>query len=261
MDAIAILPTLATVNGTTVHVLPEDLYIPPDALEVLLDTFEGPLDLLLYLIRRQNLDIINIPIAQITQQYIAYIQLMGVLNINMAAEYLLMAALLAEIKSRMLLPRQPDIQAEEEDPRATLIRRLQEYECIKNVAEQIDALPRMERELFSTLVDASTLSVVQPLPELPLQDLLLAFQAVLKRAVHHSHHQIIQEPLSVRERMTHILDTLNSVDSCIFSQLFRQIEGRAGVVVTFLAILELGKEALIEIIQIEPYSELRLKAI
>ncbi|MCX7066089.1 MAG: ScpA family protein [Methylococcales bacterium] len=261
MDAIAILPTLATVNGALVHTLPEDLYIPPDALEVLLDTFEGPLDLLLYLIKRQNLDIINIPIAQITQQYIAYIQLMGVLNINMAAEYLLMAALLAEIKSRMLLPRQPDIQAEEEDPRATLIRRLQEYECIKNVAEQIDALPRMERELFSTLVDVSTLSVAQPLPELPLTDLLLAFQAVLKRVDQHSHHQITQEPLSVRERMTYILDTLNSVESCIFSQLFRQIEGRAGVVVTFLAILELGKEALIEIIQIEPYSELRVKAI
>ena len=261
MDAVTTLPTLATVNGALVHTLPEDLYIPPDALEVLLDTFEGPLDLLLYLIKRQNLDIINIPIAQITQQYIAYIQLMGVLNINMAAEYLLMAALLAEIKSRMLLPRQPDIPAEEEDPRATLIRRLQEYECIKNVAEQIDALPRMERELFSTLVDISTLSVAQPLPELPLQDLLLAFQAVLKRVDQHSHHQITQEPLSVRERMTYILDTLNSVESCIFSQLFRQIEGRAGVVVTFLAILELGKEALIEIIQIEPYSELRVKAI
>jgi segregation and condensation protein A len=261
MDAVAILPTLATVNGTLVHTLPEDLYIPPDALEVLLDTFEGPLDLLLYLIRRQNLDIVNIPIAQITQQYIAYIQLMGVLNINMAAEYLLMAALLAEIKSRMLLPRQPEVVAEEEDPRATLIRRLQEYECIKNAAEQIDALPRMERELFNTLVDVSPLSVNQPLPELPLSDLLLAFQAVLKRAHQHSHHQITKEPLSVRERMTAILDTLNTVESCVFSELFPYTEGRAGVVVTFLAILELGKEALIEIIQAEPYSELHLKAV
>lgn len=260
MDAVTILPTLATVNGTLVHVLPEDLYIPPDALEVLLDTFEGPLDLLLYLIRRQNMDIVNIPIAQITQQYIAYIQLMGILNLDMAAEYLLMAALLAEIKSRLLLPRQTEIEAEEEDPRATLIRRLQEYECIKNAAEQIDALPRMERELFSTLVDVSALSVTQPLPELPLHDLLLAFQAVLKRVDQHSHHQITKEPLSVRERMSFILEHLKTIDSCIFPQLFSQKEGRAGVVVSFLAILELGKEGLIEIIQAEPHSELRVRA-
>jgi len=260
MDAVTLLPTLATVNGTSVHTLPEDLYIPPDALEVLLDAFEGPLDLLLYLIRRQNMDIINIPIAQITQQYIAYIQLMGILNLDMAAEYLLMAALLAEIKSRMLLPRQIEVEIEEEDPRATLIRRLQEYEAIKNAAEQIDALPRMERELFSTLVDVSALSVTQLLPELPLHDLLLAFKDVLKRADQHSHHQVTREPLSVRERMTHILDNLKAVDSCTFPQLFSRQEGRAGVVVTFLAILELGKERLIEIIQAEPYSELRVKA-
>jgi segregation and condensation protein A len=259
MDAVTLLPTLATVNGTSVHTLPEDLYIPPDALEVLLDTFEGPLDLLLYLIRRQNMDIINIPIAQITQQYIAYIQLMGILNLDMAAEYLLMAALLAEIKSRMLLPRQVEDDIEE-DPRATLIRRLQEYEAIKNAAEQIDALPRMERELFSTLVDVSALSVTQPLPELPLHDLLLAFKSVLKRVDQHSHHQITKEPLSVRERMSYILDNLKAVDSCTFPQLFSRQEGRAGVVVTFLAILELGKERLIEIIQAEPYSELRVKA-
>lgn len=261
MDAVAILPTLATVNGTLIHQLPEDLYIPPDALEVLLDTFEGPLDLLLYLIRRQNMDIINIPIAQITQQYIAYIQLMGILNLDMAAEYLLMAALLAEIKSRMLLPRQTEAETEEEDPRATLIRRLQEYEIIKNAAEQIDALPRMERELFSTLVDVSALSVAQPLPELPLQDLLLAFQAVLKRVDQHSHHQITKEPLSVRERMSFILDHLKNVDSCVFTDLFSQHEGRAGVVVSFLAILELGKERLIEISQAEPYSEVRVRAV
>lgn len=260
MDAVAILPTLATVNGTIVHKLPEDLYIPPDALEVLLDTFEGPLDLLLYLIRRQNMDIVNIPIAQITQQYIAYIQLMGILNLDMAAEYLLMAALLAEIKSRLLLPRQTDVEIEDEDPRATLIRRLQEYEIIRNAAEQINELPRMERELFSTLVDVSALSVAQPLPELPLHDLLLAFKAVLTRVDQHSHHQITKDPLSVRERMTFILEHLKNVDSCIFSALFSQQEGRAGVVVSFLAILELGKESLIEITQAEPYSELRVKA-
>ena len=261
MDAIATLPTLATVNGTTVHQLPEDLYIPPDALEVLLDTFEGPLDLLLYLIRRQNMDIIHIPIAQITQQYIAYIQLMGVLNLDMAAEYLVMAALLAEIKSRMLLPRQQEAEAEEEDPRATLIRRLQEYESIKNAAEKIDAMPRMERELFATVVDVSGLTVKQQLPELPLKDLLLAFQGVLKRAEQLSHHQIIKEPLSVRERMSFILETLKNSDSCVFSELFSQKEGRGGVVVSFLAILELSKERLIEIIQAEPYSELHVRAI
>lgn len=261
MDAIATLPTLATVNGTTVHELPEDLYIPPDALEVLLDTFEGPLDLLLYLIRRQNMDIVNIPIAQITQQYIAYIQLMGVLNLDMAAEYLVMAALLAEIKSRMLLPRQPEAEAEEEDPRATLIRRLQEYEIIKNAAEQIDELPRMERELFATVIDVSTLSVQQQQPDIQLKELLLAFQSVLKRAEQLSHHQIIKEPLSVRERMSYILETLKNVDSCVFSQLFQQKEGRAGVVVSFLAILELSKERLIEIIQSEPHSELHVRAI
>jgi segregation and condensation protein A len=261
MDAITTLPTLATVNGTIVHQLPEDLYIPPDALEVLLDTFEGPLDLLLYLIRRQNMDIVHIPIAEITQQYIAYIQLMGVLNLDMAAEYLVMAALLAEIKSRMLLPRQPEAEAEEEDPRATLIRRLQEYESIKKAAEQIDALPRMERELFATVVDVSCLSVKQQLPDIALKELLLAFQGVLKRAEQLSHHQIIKEPLSVRERMSFILETLKNIDSCVFSELFCQKEGRAGVVVSFLAILELSKERLIEIIQTEPYSELHVRAV
>jgi segregation and condensation protein A len=261
MDAVTTLPTLATVNGTSVHTLPEDLYIPPDALEILLDTFEGPLDLLLYLIRRQNMEIVDIPIAQITQQYIAYIQLMGILNLDMAAEYLLMAALLAEIKSRMLLPRQIEAEIEEEDPRATLIRRLQEYEIIKNAAEQIDAMPRMERELFSTLVDVSALSVAQPLPELPLNDLLLAFQAVLKRVDQHSHHQITKEPLSVRERMSFILEHLKNVDNCVFTALFNQQEGRAGVVVSFLAILELGKERLIEISQAEPYSEVHVRAV
>ena len=260
MDAVAILPTLATVNGTLVHTLPDDLYIPPDALEVLLDTFEGPLDLLLYLIRRQNLDIVNIPIAEITQQYVAYIQLMGVLNLDMAAEYLVMAALLAEIKSRMLLPRSPIVEAEEEDPRALLIRRLQEYEAIKIAAEQIDRLPRMERELFETIVDVSSLSVTQPLPDTDLKELLLAFQAVLQRTEQLSHHRITKEPLSVRERMTAILETLKNVESCVFSQLFRQKEGRAGVVVSFLAILELSKERLIEIIQLEPHHELQVRA-
>lgn len=261
MDALATLPTLATVNGASIHSLPDDLYIPPDALEVLLDTFEGPLDLLLYLIRRQNLDIVNIPIAQITQQYIAYIQLMGVLNLDMAAEYLVMAALLAEIKSRMLLPRPPEIATEEEDPRAVLIRRLQEYEAIKIAAAQIDNLPRLERELFETLVDVSSLTVKQVLPATDLNELLLAFQAVLQRTEQLSHHRITREPLSVRERMTRILESLKSVDSCVFSQLLQAKEGRAGVVVSFLAILELSKERLIEIIQHEAHHELQVRAV
>ena len=243
-------PTVfAIVNGTPYHELPEDLYIPPDALKVFLELFEGPLDLLLHLIRKQNLDIVNIPIAQITRQYIDYIQLMTELNLELAAEYLVMAALLAEIKSRMLLPRQPDAEIEEEDPRATLIRRLQEYEVIKNAAEQLDYLPRMERDLFAVNLDTSVLGINRPLPEVQLKDILLAFQGVLKRVEQLSHHQIIKEPLSVRERMSTILENLKRADSLFFSQLFSRQEGRHGVVVAFLAVLELSKEGLIEIIQ------------
>ncbi len=253
-------PAFAIVNGAPYNQLPEDLYIPPDALEVFLDLFEGPLDLLLYLIRRQNLDIVNIPIAEITRQYIDYIQMMGFLNLELAAEYLVMAALLAEIKSRMLLPRQPEAEDEEEDPRATLIRRLQEYECIKNAAEEIDRLPRHERDTFAIDVDVSKLSVVQQLPDVRLSDMLLAFQDVLKRVEQLSHHQITKEALSVRERMATILANLKGEDSLLFAQLFTRAEGRHGVVVSFLAILELGKERLIEIIQPEPFADIRVRA-
>jgi segregation and condensation protein A len=253
-------PVLAMVNGAPFNKLPDDLYIPPDALEVLLDTFEGPLDLLLYLIRRQNLDVVNIPIAKITHQYIAYIQIMGVLNLELAAEYLVMAALLAEIKSRMLLPRQIDAEDDEEDPRATLIRRLQEYELIKNAAEEIDQLPRIERDIFETSVDTSALkNAEQNLPDIQLKEMLLAFQDVLKRVEQLSHHQIIKEPLSVRERMSAILENLKGADSLLFSQLFSRKEGRHGVVVSFLAILELSKERLIDIIQSEPFAEIRVR--
>ena len=253
-------PFFAMVNGTPFNQLPDDLYIPPDALEVFLDLFEGPLDLLLYLIRRQNLDIVNIPIAQITQQYIAYIQLMGALNLELAAEYLVMAALLAEIKSRMLLPRQSVQEDEEEDPRATLIRRLQEYEAIKIAAEELDLLPRVERDIFEIEVDISPLSVEQQLPDIRLNDMLLAFQDVLKRVDQLSHHQITKEALSVRERMATILANLKGENSLFFSQLFIRKEGRQGVVVSFLAILELGKEGLIEIIQSEPFAEIRVRS-
>ncbi|MGZ8190518.1 MAG: segregation and condensation protein A [Methylococcaceae bacterium] len=250
----------AVVNGAPFNQLPEDLYIPPDALEVFLDLFEGPLDLLLYLIRRQNLDIVHIPIAEITRQYIVYIQMMGDLNIELAAEYLVMAALLAEIKSRMLLPRQAEEEDEEEDPRATLIRRLQEYECIKNAAEQIDQMPRVERELFACAVDTSTLNPEKILPDIQLKEMLLAFQDVLKRVEQLSHHQITKEPLSVRERMATILENLKGTNSLLFPQLFTRKEGRNGAVVSFLAILELSKERLIDIIQSEPLAEIRVRA-
>ena len=262
MSELAVMapaPAFAIVNGAPFNQLPDDLYIPPDALEVFLDLFEGPLDLLLYLIRRQNLDIVNIPIAQITHQYIGYIQLMGELNLELAAEYLVMAALLAEIKSRMLLPRQPENDEDEEDPRATLIRRLQEYECIKAAAEEIDLLPRVERDIFAVDVDVSSLNVEQLLPDVPLKDMLLAFKDVLKRADQLSHHQITKEALSVRERMATILEYLKGENSLLFSQLFVRKEGRPGVVVSFLAILELGKEGLIEIFQSEPYTEIRVR--
>ena len=250
----------ARVHGAPYNELPEDLYIPPDALEVFLEAFEGPLDLLLYLIRKQNLDILNIPIAHITHQYITYIQMMSILNLELAAEYLVMAALLAEIKSRMLLPRPPESEDEEEDPRATLIRRLQEYECIKQAAEEIDQLPRMERDIFEIGVDTSTLSVERQHPDVQLRELLLAFQDVLKRVEQLSHHQIIKEPLSVRERMATILANLKGADSLLFSQLFNRKEGRQGVVVSFLAILELSKERLIDIIESDGLAELRVRS-
>ena len=252
--------SIALVQGTPFTDLPEDLYIPPDALEVFLDTFEGPLDLLLYLIRRQNLDILNIPIAHITTQYISYIEMMNELQLELAAEYLLMAALLAEIKSRMLLPRQPEAEDVEDDPRAFLIRKLQEYECIKKVAEEIDLLPRYERDIFDTIVDVSDVEIKQDPPDVDLKEMLLAFQDVLKRVEQLSHHHITREPLSVRERMAAILEKLNRPDSLAFSALFTRTEGKGGVVVSFLAILELSKEGLLEIIQPEAFGEIRIRA-
>jgi segregation and condensation protein A len=253
-------PAFAIVNGAPFNQLPEDLYIPPDAMEVFLELFEGPLDLLLYLIRRQNLDIVNIPIAQITHQYIAYIQIMGGLNLELAAEYLVMAALLAEIKSKMLLPRQSEEDEDENDPRATLIRRLQEYERIKIASEEIYLMPRVERDIFAIDVDISALNVEKQLPDIQLKDMLLAFRDVLKRVEQLSHHQITKEALSVRERMATILEYLKGEDNLLFSQLFIRKEGRHGVVVSFLAVLELGKEGLIEIIQSEPFSEIRIRS-
>lgn len=252
---------VAIVQGAPFLELPEDLYIPPDALEVFLEAFEGPLDLLLYLIKKENLDILNIPIAQITEQYIRYIDMMSVLRLELAAEYLVMAALLAEIKSRMLLPRPPAAEEEDDDPRAELIRRLQEYETIKKAAEDLDTLPRVERDIFDISPDTGTISVKKHFPEVQLKDILLAFQDVLRRAERLSHHHIVKEPLSVRERMSQILERLSGSDSIVFSRLFPRKEGRHGVVVSFLAILELGKEGLIEILQAEPLAELHIRAV
>lgn len=255
-----LMPVFAKVNGTPYLQLPEDLFIPPDALEVFLELFEGPLDLLLYLIRKQNLDIVNIPIAQITRQYIDYIQLMTELNLELAAEYLVMAALLAEIKSRMLLPRQAVLEEEEEDPRAELVRRLQEYEIFKDAASQLDQLPRLERDIFNIDIDVSSINVLRVLPAVQLNELLQAFQDVLKRAEQLSHHQITKEPLSVRERMSAILENLKTTDSLFFTQLFNRKEGRHGVVVSFLAILELSKEGLIAIVEGATIAELGICA-
>ncbi|MFM8333367.1 MAG: segregation and condensation protein A [Candidatus Methylumidiphilus sp.] len=261
-SAVEVSPgVFATVNGEPFTVLPEDLYIPPDALEVFLDTFEGPLDLLLYLIRRQNLDILDIPIATITRQYIAYIDMMAEMRMELAAEYLLMAAILAEIKSRLLLPRTETGADEEGDPRAELVRRLQEYERFKAAAEDLDRLPRCERDVFEGGgADTSTVTVRKIYPQVDLKDVLLAFEDVLRRAERSTHHRILREPLSVRERMSSVLLRLQDTPLLAFADLFNRREGRPGAVVSLLAILELCKERLVEIIQEEPLGELLIRA-
>jgi len=249
----------AVVNGIPLTELPKDLFIPPQALEVFLESFEGPLDLLLYLIRRQNLDILDIPIANVTRQYIEYIELMQELRLELAAEYLLMAATLAEIKSRLLLPRRIE-ESEEEDPRTELVRRLQEYERFKQAAETIDGLPRVDRDIFLASVLLSDKKIEKKYPTITLEDILQALSGVIKRAEMYSHHRIQLEPLSVRERMTAILSRMQSVAFCEFSTLFRIEEGRAGVIVTLLAVLELLKEGLVELIQNESFGPIHVRA-
>ncbi|RMG29992.1 MAG: segregation/condensation protein A [Gammaproteobacteria bacterium] len=253
-------PPLAVVRGEAVTELPRDLYIPPDALEVVLEAFEGPLDLLLYLIRRQNLDILDIPVAEITRQYMDYIALMKELRLEVAAEYLVMAAMLAEIKSRMLLPRPQAQEEEEEDPRAELVRRLQEYERYKQAAEDLDALPRLGRDLHTASAEPPPRPRAVRLPEVDLRELLEAFRQVLQRAEQFAHHQVLREPLSVRERMSRVLEAVGEGGFVPFQALFRVEEGRMGVVVTFLAILELVRESLLETIQAEPFGPLYLRA-
>lgn len=242
------------INGQLLDKLPEDLYIPPDALEVILDAFEGPLDLLLYLIRRQNLDILDIPVLQITQQYVTYIDLMQGLRLELAAEYLVMAALLAEIKSRILLPRPPpDDPGEGEDPRMELVRRLQAYEQFKSAAERIDGLPRMGRELHLAQARVDLPPTTPQLPMPGLRELLLAFQQVMSRAELFTHHQIAREPLSVRARMSDILGRLGRGPQP-FESLIDPAEGRIGVVVCLLAVLELVKSAMIDLVQNAPFA-------
>ena len=246
---------VAIVRGQVVEQLPDDLYIPPDALEVVLEAFEGPLDLLLYLIRRQNLDVLEIRVAEITHQYMQYIELMSVLQLELAGEYLVMAAMLAEIKSRMLLPRESDVDVDETDPRAELIRRLQEYEVFKEAAANIDAMPRIERDIHVATVEKPELVRAQLDPGVDFRELAIALAEVLNRVELYKRHSITAEPLSVRERMSKILDQIAGVSGFLnFPELFELEEGRKGVIVTFLALLELMREGLVDVSQNEPYS-------
>jgi segregation and condensation protein A len=251
----------AVINGEPISQLPRDLYIPPQALEVFLEAFEGPLDLLLYLIRRQNLNILDIPLAEITRQYMQYIELMQELQLELAGEYLVMAATLAEIKSRMLLPRPRSEEEGAEDPRAELVRRLQEYERFKRAAGSIDALPRLERDVWPAAAQLRERQVLRALPQIALQELLVAFKEVVARAEMFAHHHIQRERLSVGERMSEILLVLGATAGFVpFMQLFRPEEGRMGVTITFAAILELMREGLIDIVQAQAYGPLHARA-
>ena len=250
----------AIVDGEPVTTLPQDLYIPPYALKVFLEAFEGPLDLLLYLIRRQNIDILDIPVAEITKQYVQYIELMTDMQLELAGEYLVMAAMLAEIKSRMLLPRPDEVVEDEEDPRAELVRRLQEYERFKKAAEDISDLPRLERDVFVATADAPERKVTTKLPDVTMKELLLAFHSVLKRAEMFSNLHLQREPLSVRQRMSEILTRIKAGQFTVFADLFDPEEGRMGVAVTFIAILELLKETVIEVVQSEEFAPLHIRA-
>ena len=253
-------PTLALVAGKPLLHLPQDLYIPPDALAVFLEAFEGPLDLLLYLIRRQNMNILDIDVSAITHQYMDYIAAVESIRFDLAAEYLVMAATLAEIKSRMLLPRQQIEEDEEDDPRAELIRRLQQYERFKKAAEDMNQIPRQERDIFVASAALPALPSVRSHPEVALPEMLLALQTVLRRADMFSSHQVEREKLSTRERMSAILVSLQSGGFIRFESLFYPEEGRLGVIVSVLATLELVKEQLVELVQAEPMGPIHLRA-
>ena len=251
---------LAFVNGQALIEKPEDLFIPPDAFELILEAFEGPLDLLLYLIRKQKFDLVNLPVYEVTKQYMKYVELMKDIKLELAAEYLLMAAILTEVKSRLLLPKRPDAEEDEDDPRAELIRRLKEYELVKNAAQELDDIPRKERDVFSAQAKISSLEApVRVLPAVSLQDIVFGFQSAMQRSQAFEHHHIEKETLSTRERMSLILDTISSKHYTGFDELFLANEGKAGVVVTFLAVLELGKENLIELVQAQPYANIYIR--
>jgi len=252
---------LATVLGQPVLEIPKDLYIPPDALEVILDAFEGPLDLLLYLIRRQNLDILDIPVAEITRQYVDYIQAMHEMRFELAAEYLVMAAILAEIKSRMLLPRPPSEEGLEDDPRADLVRRLQEYERFKQAAEDIDALPRQDRDTSPASAFVPDRAAVRLPPPVDLREMLLALHDVFKRAELFTQHAIKRDALSVRQRMGELLERMADGAFHRFESLFTVEEGKLGVVVTFLGLLTLAKEQLVDIVQEAPLAPIYVKSL
>ncbi len=250
----------AVVSGKAVTEIPQDLYIPPDALEVFLEAFEGPLDLLLYLIKRQNIDILQINVASITEQYMQYVSLMDAMQFELAAEYLLMAAMLAEIKSRMLLPRSSESEDEEDDPRAQLIRRLQEYERFKQAAEDIDEMPRLGRDYYEASANPPDIQKARPEPVVEMKEIMLALSEVLRRADMFESHHIHKEKLSTRERMSQVLGRLSSDQFTPFVSLFTVEEGRLGVIVTFLAVMELIKESLIEIVQTEDFGPIHVKA-
>jgi len=251
----------AVVDGVVLTEVPDDLFIPPDALEVLLDSFSGPLDLLLYLIRKQNIDILDIPMVSITKQYLQYISLMECRKLELAADYLLMAAMLAEIKSRLLLPVAPGSEdVEDEDPRMTLVRRLQAYEQMKQASELLDSLPRKERDTFLIQVMPGELETIKVHPDVELVDLIEAMKSLLQREVHLTNHQVARELMSVRERMSQVLLQLQQHKVVEFTQLFTFEEGRMGLVVSLLAILELARQSLLVISQNQAFSPIYLQA-
>jgi len=249
----------AVVMGEVMSEWPQDLFIPPDALEVVLDSFEGPLDLLLYLIRKQNLDVLNIPVADITRQYMAYVELMRTANLDLAAEYLVMAALLGEIKSRMLLPKPKTELEDDEDPMAALVRRLQEYERFSDAANRLDDRPRLERDIFESHAVFDDPNPPEVKAQVSLQQLVKAYQSVMDRADANQHMKVSREILSMRERMTTILTRLQDKDYLSFEELFTQAEGRLGVVVTFIALLELFRDDMLVVVQTEPLAPIHIK--
>lgn len=257
-DVITLSEPVARVQNEFLVEMPEGLYVPPDSLKVFLESFEGPLDLLLYLIQRQNINILDIPIADITRQYLEYVEIMKELHLDLAAEYLVMAAVLTEIKSRMILPAREGDDTVEDDPRAELVRQLQEYAQIKQAADNLIGLPCVGRDILPASVEPPKVTEELIIPDIPLNAILYSMRGVMHRAALFSSHQVTREPLSVRERMTTILGDLQHVEKLKFESLFILEEGKAGVVVTLLAILELAKESLIQVVQLSAFGSIEV---